>query len=101
MVEKDGGKAVMSDKSEALTHHSLLMNPLAKNVELMKYGLVETQRDFVCPICGGQAHVQASIPMRGAQKYINVSAWCEDCKAAIEEDGSPEWPGWEAIKVSI
>lgn len=74
-------------------------NPLIRYVEMMRSGLVNTQRDFICPHCGGMAHAQASRTVRAGQAYLNLSAWCDNCHLAIEEDGTPEWAGWEAIEV--
>jgi hypothetical protein len=67
-------------------------------IEQMKRGTIPTQRHFVCPKCGGPAHVQVSRASKGPDR-VNLSAWCEKCHAAVEADGVREWPGSESIVV--
>ena len=74
---------------------------LRSYVDGMQAGQVPTARDFPCPDCGGRAHIQAVPSRRRGAGFVNVSAWCEDCPAAFEAEGSPEWTGWERIRVEL
>ena len=60
-------------------------------VDAMTSGRAPTHSTFVCPVCCGPA--QASASPRGAVLSVSIRCPC----SAMELDGVPRWPGWEAL----
>lgn len=75
-------------------------NRFIEIIQKIQTGEMETTPPFVCPECGGEAHMQATLSRSGSRAgLLSISLYCGKCGNGLEIDGVEPWPNWRKIEL--